>query len=345
MEATQHTHLQRDVRLEQGGVLPEITTAYRTLGRLNPQGSNAILVLHGYTTGPSMLDPGAHVAEGSWSDLVGPGRAIDTQSWFVICPNMLGSSYGSTGPGSVNPKSGRLYGVDFPRVTMRDIVDVQADLLNALGVHRLVAAVGPSMGGYQALQWGVTYPERVGRVVAAVSAPFDPFVASRRETVLQQLQQDPAWNGGHYESGALVGTLTHMRVDTLKFYGVEAELQSRWPDPHDRERALQHMALQWAQGFDPGSLLTLAQAVEGFDLRPQLHRLTMPLLWVLSRSDAGFPPSLVPQIAPLLDAARVPWRYVELDSDRGHLASGAESHLWAEDLRRFLEDPDGGGRP
>ena len=336
------THLLRDVCLERGGVLREVTTAYRTLGRLNAESTNVVLVLHGYTTGPSMLDRGANVAEGSWADLVGPTRAIDTDRWYVICPNMLGSSYGSTGPGSINPDTGQLYGVDFPRLTMRDVVRVQRALLDHLGVKRLAAAVGPSMGGYQALQWGVSYPEMVDRVVAAVSAPFDPLVSGRRDGVLRRLQQDPAWNNGHYAAGALVDTLTEMRVETLLFYGVDAELRARWPDPQARSGEIRRLARQWAEGFDPGSLLTLADAVDGFDLRPQLSRLRMPLLWVLSRTDAGFPPSLVPQVTPLLDAAGVNWQYLELNSELGHLASGADAALWSDDLRRFMETGPGG---
>src|SRR6187402_1877451 len=132
-----------DVRLAGGGVLRECTIAYRTLGRLNPAGDNAVLVLHGYTTGPAMLDPGANVAEGSWSALVGPGRAIDTDRYFVVCPNMLGSSYGSTGPGTRDPLTGLAYGAGFPAITLEDIVATQALLVDALGVRRLAAVVGP----------------------------------------------------------------------------------------------------------------------------------------------------------------------------------------------------------
>jgi homoserine O-acetyltransferase len=196
MPSTLRTRTALDFRLESGAVLPLATTAYRTLGRLNAAGDNAVLVLHGYTTGPAMLDEGANVAEGSWSALIGPGRAIDTDRWFVVCPNMLGSSYGSTGPGSVDPETGRRYGAEFPRITLGDIVGLQKELLDAIGVHRLAAVVGPSFGGYQAFEWATRYPAFVDRVVAAVSAPFHPPAAGSSDAVAAMLGADPGWRGG-----------------------------------------------------------------------------------------------------------------------------------------------------
>lgn len=332
-------HTARGLRLASGAVLAEATTAYRTLGRLNAAGDNAVLVLHGYTTGPSMLDPGANVAEGSWSDLVGPGRPIDTGHWFVVCPNMLGSSYGSTGPGSVDPRSGTPYGADFPRIAMHDIVAAQKDLLDALGVRRLAAVVGPSLGGYQALQWAVDHPQMVDRAVAAVTAPYNPPSAVSAAALLERLTALPAWNGGHPAPGAMLDWMTALRVDTLTRYGVDAEMRPRWPDDAQRAAEILRLAREWALQFHPGSLVTLAQAAESFDLRGRLEAIRAPLLMVLSRSDQVFSPALAREFAPLLDAARVPWSYVELDSDKGHFASGADAGLWADVLRDFMATP------
>jgi homoserine O-acetyltransferase len=329
-------HTQRDLRLESGAVLAEATTAYRALGRLNAAGDNAVLVLHGYTTGPAMLDAGSNVAEGSWSDLVGPGKAIDTDRWFVVCPNMIGSSYGSTGPGSVDPATGRRYGIDFPRITVRDIVAAQKGLLDALGVRRLAAVTGPSLGGYQALQWAVSHPEMVDRVVAAVSAPFNPAGVGMPAVLLEQLGAQPAWQGGHPEAGALVDWLTRMRVDTLTRYGVDAELTPRIPDAAVRAAEVLRLAREWAEGFEPASLVTLGQAAESFDLRDQLGAIRAPLLVVQSRTDQVFSPGLTREFGPLLSAAAVRWSYVELDSEKGHFASGADAALWADVLRRFM---------
>lgn len=330
------THQVSDFRLASGALLPELVTSYAALGHLDASGSNAVLVLHGYTTGPDMLEPGASVAEGSWSELVGAGKAIDTDRHFVVCPNMLGSSYGSTGPGSIAARTGRPYGSDFPAITLEDIVGAQKLLLDALGVRRLAAVVGPSYGGYQALQWAVSHPQLVERVVAAVSAPFNPPTAVQSVPLLERLAAEPAWNAGHPAPGAMVDWLTRLRVDTLTRYGVDADLRTRLPRAADRAAEVQRLARAWAQAFDAGSLLTLARAAEAFDLRARLHEIRAPLLMVLSRSDAVFSPALAREFAPLLSAAGVAWSYLELDSDKGHFASGADAHLWSPVLREFM---------
>lgn len=330
-------HRVRDFALTSGSVLPEAVTAYRSLGTLNAEGTNAVLVLHGYTTGPDMLEPGASAAEGSWSELVGPGKPIDSDRFFVVCPNMLGSCYGSTGPGSVDPSTGKPYGLSFPRITMVDIVESQKSLLDALGVTRLAAVVGPSFGGYQAFQWGISHPDFVERIVAAVSAPFHPAGAGNSAAIRAQLEGMTGWHGGDYSKAEMLAGLTGMRVATLQRYGVDDELASRIADAQARATEIQRMAAQWAEGFDPGSLLTLMQAAEAFDLRPHLGQLRAPLLMVLSRTDAVFPPTLLDQLAPQLDAAQLRWTGHELDSDKGHFASGADAALWADVLRTFME--------
>jgi len=334
------THTQHDFVLSSGTVLAEATTAYRALGQLNAAGDNAVLVLHGYTTGPAMLDEGANVAEGSWSGLVGPGRAVDTDRHFVICPNMLGSSYGSTGPRSVNPATGKAYGGDFPLISPQDIVTLQKHLLDALGVRHLVAVMGPSFGGYQAFQWAVDYPDFMDRVVAAVSAPFHPGAPGHADAVLEVLRKDPGWADGRYcdTPGTMLGTLTAMRTATLTLYGVDAELRPRLPDPTLRAAELQRLALSWAEEFDAGSLVSLMRAAELFDVRPLLHEIRAPVLLVNSRTDPVFSPALIKQIAPLLNAAKLSWCYVELDSEKGHFASGADWHLLSDALATFLRD-------
>jgi len=325
--------------LEGGGELAAPIIGYRSLGTLNAEGTNAVLVLHGYTTGPDMLEPGASVAEGSWSELVGPGKAIDSDRFFIVCPNMLGSCYGSSGPGSVNEATGKPWGLDFPALAMADIVRSQKSLLDALGVKRLAAVAGPSFGGYQALQWGVQYPEMVDRVVAAVTAPWHPEGAGSSEAVRAQFAAMEGWSDGRYDREAMRPGLRALRIATLQRYGVEAELAPRLPDPAERTAAVMRMAADWAEGFDPGSLLVLMQAAERFDLRGQLKKLKAPLLWVLSRSDAVFPPALIAAASGLLDAAGIDWRAQVLGSDKGHFASGADAHLWAPSLRDFMDTP------
>ncbi len=322
--------------LASGEVLAEMTVAYRTLGRLNADGSNAVLVTHGYTTGPSMLDAGANVAEGSWSELVGPGKAIDSDTYFVICPNMLGSSYGSTGPGSINPATGKPYNLAFPRLAMADIVRAQKLLLDALGVRSLAAVAGPSFGAYQAFQWAVSYPSMVRRVVAAVGAPFNPASVGTSRAILDKLAAAPGWTRW-LESGeqdAMLDTLTAMRINTLTTYGVDAELAPAIPDRGQRVARIAEMAREWASSFNPGSLVTLMQTAEQFDLRAQLDVITAPVLLVMSRSDPVFSPALARELSAL--PATRHWLYLELDSDKGHFASGADAAMWAGTLERFM---------
>ena len=221
-------HTIRDLRLETGGVLPRADIAYLTRGSLASDGRNAILVTHGYTSGPQMIEGGAAASEGSWGRLIGPGRPIDTDRYFVVASNMLGSSFGSTNAASNDPATGKPYGSRFPEISVADIVAAQHHLLNHLGVQHLVAVIGPSYGGFQAFQWAVSYPDFIYGIVPVVTALKPPVDSV--EPLLARLAQDPNWNGGdYYDRGGVVDTTTEMRIDTLKQYGIEAELASRFP--------------------------------------------------------------------------------------------------------------------
>ena len=334
-------HRSTDFRLASGAVLPELVQSHLALGTLNAAGDNAVIVLHGLTTGPSMLDPDAFAAEGAWSDLVGPGRAIDTERFFVVCPNALGSSYGTTGPASIDPRTGQPYGTSFPDMTVGDMIEAQKRLLDHYGVTRLVAAVGPSMGGYQAFEWGVAYPDFVQRVVAAVTCPYHRSPIASEVALRETLSRAPAWRDGAYVDtpGSMQPHMKTMRVATLKRYGLENELAAAFPDPAAREAEIERLAAGWAAVFDPNALMTLTRACDRFDVRPRLRDMRAPLLVVNSRTDVGFPPELALEVMPLLAAAGVKARYIELDSDKGHLASGADAALWSAELKRFLDQP------
>ncbi|WP_306391953.1 alpha/beta fold hydrolase [Telluria beijingensis] len=333
---TLHYHTGPDLLLASGARLAAPTTAYRTMGTLNAAGDNAVLVLHGYTTGPAMLDADANVAEGSWSELVGPGMPIDSDRYFVVCPNMLGSSYGSTGPASIDPASGRPYGLAFPDLTVADIVAAQKQLLDALGVRRLAAVAGPSFGAYQAFQWAVSYPDLVERVVAAVGAPWHPGAPGAARAILSTLEADPGWDAWRAgDRDALLDCLTTMRSATLARYGVDAELSPRFPEAEVRAREVARLAREWASSFDPLSLVVLMAAAETFDLRDRLDAIRAPVLYVVSRTDEVFSPALAREVA-ALPAAR-DWSCLVLDSDKGHFASGADAGLWAGVLRHFMD--------
>src|SRR6201996_1022959 len=218
----------RDFRLQSGAVLGEVTIAYRTLGTLSPERDNVVLVTHGFTSGPQMISPGGVTGEGAWSQLVGPGKPVDTNRYFAICPNMLGSSYGSTNAASIDPATGKPYGSRFPDITVGDIVATQHAMLASLGIERLVAIVGPSYGGFQAFQWAVDYPGAMKGIAVIVTAPTLPpgRADGNVERLLSTLSKDPNWNGGdYYDRGGVLESMIQIRSTTLKTYGIETRLK------------------------------------------------------------------------------------------------------------------------
>jgi homoserine O-acetyltransferase/O-succinyltransferase len=327
-------------RLRSGVLMPGVTIAYRTLGVLAPDRGNAVLVTHGYTSGPQMIDPLGSTGEGSWNGIVGPGKAVDTDRYFAICPNMLGSSYGSTNAADIDPATGKHYGPRFPDFTVSDIVATQRALLDHLDIERLVAVVGPSYGGYQAFQWAVDHPGMMKGIAAVVTAPAVPRERSEGTVarLLATLSQDPNWNGGdYYDRGGVLETMTGIRMATLKNYGIEARLRETMSDPQAIEAAIRGEAARWAQGFDANSLIILAKALRGFDVTAQFGRIRSKVLYVLSRTDKLFPPELAPGVMQALKAAGVDADYFLLDSDYGHSASGLDADKWTPRLRKFME--------
>jgi homoserine O-acetyltransferase len=334
------TFVTSNFRLKSGIVMPAVTIAYRTLGVLAPDRDNVVLVTHGNTSGPQMIDPGGSTGEGSWNGIVGPGKAVDTNRFFAICPNMLGSSYGSTNAASIDPATGRPYGPRFPDITVSDIVATQHALLASLGIDRLVAIVGPSYGGFQAFQWAVDYPGMMKGIAPIVTSPLVPRERSEGnvERLLAALSKDPNWNGGdYYDRGGVLEAVTQIRIATLKTYGIETRLRDTMSDPAAIEAAIRGEASAWAEGFDANSLIILAKALRGFDVTTQFGRIKSKVLYVLSRTDKLFPPELAPGVMQGLKAAGVDADYFLLDSDYGHSASGRDAHLWAPRLKQFME--------
>jgi len=311
-------------RLESGEVLPEVTIAYCTRGELAPDGRNAVLVTHGYTSGHQMIEPTGTSSEGSWTTLVGPGAPVDTGRNYVVASNMLGSSFGSTNASFTDPRTGKRYGSRFPRITVHDIVTAQYRLLQHLGVKHLRAVVGPSYGGFQAFQWAVSYPDFMDAIVPVVTAPKARLNATADTQA--RFERDPDWHGGDYydTQGGMRETMIALRADTLRRYGMADEA------------AILRAAGQWASVFDANSLLILGHAMESYDVTGRLGRIKVPVLYVLSRTDALFPPQNAPAVMQALRDAGVDASYFEIDSDKGHLASGADAAKWAPALREFM---------
>ena len=340
----EHPHSAHDLRhrigaltLQSGATLPEVEVAYAAYGQLDAQGANAILVTHGYTASHQMLAHGNGVAEGSWAPLIGPGCVLDTDRYFIVCSNMLGSCYGTTGPASLNPLSGQVYGADFPDITLRDIVQVQHRLLTHLGVRRLRAVVGPSYGGFQALQWALDHPEQVDSVAAVVSAPFlPPSPHMDLGLLLAALQSDPGWNGGRYEQTAgVAGTLERLRVATLQAYGMDEVLRAQGHDAPARHQKIHAMARNWAGEFDAHALVTLLKTALRFDVRPQVDRIRCPVLHVVASTDQLFPPAAVrDSLAGVV--SRRGSQYLEIETPFGHQASGPAHAQWSGALAALL---------
>jgi homoserine O-acetyltransferase len=327
-------------KLDSGRVLPEMTLAYETYGRLAPDGRNAILVTHGFTSShhaAGKYTP-ADAAAGSWDGLIGPGKAIDTTRYFVVSSNMLGSSYGSTAPRSTNPATGKPYGPDFPDITVRDIVRAQKLMLESLRVAHLVAVAGPSYGGFQAFQWAVTYPGFMHGIVPVVTAPKYRSGAETPQAMIERFAKDPGWNGGwHYDTGGIPATMAALRYNTLLNYGQNEILAVRIPDAAAREARLRQMAEAWAREFDPNSMVTLRKALQTFDTTGDFGKIRARVLYVLSRTDKLFPPRIAPEVMDGLARAGVDAKYVEIDTEFGHSASGPEWAKWGPALKAFLD--------
>ncbi|WP_198083399.1 alpha/beta fold hydrolase [Variovorax sp. E3] len=327
------------LELVKGGYLCETVVAYTAYGQLAPDGRNAILATHGYTASHQMLASGTGTAEGSWAPLIGPGKPLDTDKYFIVCSNMLGSSYGSTGPGSISPATGVPYGADFPAITLTDIVEVQYRLLKQLGVQHLRCVVGPSFGGFQALQWALDHPDWVDAIGVVVSAPFmPPHDYSSLAGLQAELAGNPQWNGGRCPSlDAMAATLERMRLSTMELYGMNAVLTARGYGVEECAARSRAMAASWAREFNPHSLVVLLKAALAFDVRNRLNEIRADVLYVVADTDVLFPPDPAAQAAMARTRGARPMRYVQMRTDFGHSASGAGHALWGDSLRDLLE--------
>ena len=324
--------------LASGRRLDYVEVAYAHYGELAADGRNALLVTHGYTASHRMLAHGGDTAEGPWGALIGPGKPLDTDKYFVVCSNMLGSSYGTTGPGSIDPATGARYGANFPDIVLADIVQAQHRLLQGLGVTHLKAVVGPSFGGFQALQWALDHPDWVDAIGVVLSAPYmTRSELNSLDGLLSDLSRDPAWQDGNYaDPAAMVGTLERLRRDTMASYGMEAVLAARGVAEEDRPQRCRELAAMWAREFDARSLVVLLKAALAFDVRDRMAQVRADVLYVISDTDRLFPPDASLLACMRQAQGKRPTRYVEMRSDLGHMASGMDHALWSEALAELL---------
>lgn len=348
-----------ELELESGEKFGPITLAYETYGKLNTEKSNAILIHHA-------LSGDAHAAgfhpgdkdPGWWDNMIGPGKAFDTEHYFIICSNVLGGCKGSTGPASINPITGRPYGLQFPVITIKDMVNAQRHLIDYLGIDKLLAVVGGSMGGMQALQWVVSYPDRVRSVIpVATTANHSPQQIAFNEVGRQAIMADPNWNEGDYYGKELpakglsvarmVGHITYMSdVSMSEKFGRKfknTKQPFKFSPEFEVEGYLQYRGDNFIKRFDPNSYLYITKAIDYFDLangtglREVFKGITAPFLIIAFKSDWLYPAYQSQEIARACKLAGIDAIYCELNSNYGHDAFLVEVDEQAHLIKYFLK--------
>ena len=360
------TPADRPFALDTGVALPAMTVAYETWGQLDDRAGNAILVCHAWTGDSHAVGAAGrgHSTPGWWDDMIGPGRPIDTDRWFVVCANVLGGCQGSTGPASPHPVDGRPYGSRFPVITIRDMVRAQARLANHLGVAAWHSVIGGSMGGMQVLEWAITFPERVRSIV--------PIATCAQSTAQQiawgaigrrAIRLDPLWRGGdYYEAAAGDGpaeglavarmvaqvTFRSDNVFTDRFGreladGSELSGQLDLWQRFEVERYLDHHGEKLIRRFDTNSYLVIGKAMDLHDvgrgrggLASAMARIRVPTLTVGIWSDMLYPSYQQQQIHRMLDGRGTPSEYVEIDSPHGHDSFLIDLEQVGAPVARFL---------
>ncbi|NLU81821.1 homoserine O-acetyltransferase [Rhodococcus sp. HNM0569] len=345
------------VDLENGAHLPHVTLAVQRWGALSPAKDNVVLVEHALTGDSHVVGPADsdHPAPGWWNGMIGPGAAVDTDEWCVVAINALGGCQGSTGPGSL-AADGRAWGSRFPRISIRDQITAERQLLDRLGIDRLAAVVGGSMGGMRTLEWEITHPERVAAaLVLAVGARATADQIGTQTTQIEAIASDPDWQRGDYYGTGRVpvqGLRIARRIAHLT-YRSEAELDSRFTNapqadenPWDGGRYavqsyLEHQADKLVARFDPGTYVLLSEAMNRHDvgrgrggIAAALARITAPTIVAGVDSDRLYPLRLQEELAadiPTCDGLRV------LESRDGHDGFLTEAEAVAALLTETME--------
>jgi homoserine O-acetyltransferase len=344
------------LELEQGDRLAEVEVVFETYGHLSPDRDNAVLVCHALSGDSHVAQHDASDTPGWWDVLVGPQKPVDTDRYFVICPNILGGCRGTTGPNSINPETGRPYGPDFPLITVGDMVEVQRRLIDQLGIKRLLAVVGGSLGGHMVLTWATRFPDRVAGAVALATSPRLTSQALAFDVVGRNaILRDPSYEGGqYYDQGAgpavglalarMLGHITYLSHEamTRKFDPRRLqprEVASQFETKFSVGSYLAYQGDRFVERFDANSYLTLSMALDLFDLGDTPEALRKALApaqcrWLLVSftSDWLFPPFQSQQLVDALIAQRQPVSYANVRSNCGH-----DAFLLSDDIDRYGE--------
>ena len=359
---TKYFNIEDAIELDSGKVLEEVTVAYETYGELNKEKSNAILVCHALTGDAHAA--GWHKGDkkpGWWEIVIGPGKALDTEKYFIICSNVLGGCKGTTGPSSINPKTGKEYGLEFPVITIADMVEVQKKLIDSFGIDQLTAVIGGSMGGMQVLEWMVKYPEMMKKAIPiATTAMSSPQQIAFNDVGRQAIFSDPDWNSGnYYETGKvpknglslarMIAHITYLSDESMdiKFgRGLQdkEEISYDFSIDFQIESYLKHQGESFVKRFDANSYLFITKAVDLFDLRVNNSLIdgfkdVQAKIEVISvDSDWLYPTEQSTEIVNSLNANEVEVSFSEIKSNYGHdaflLEKGQLNHI----LSKFLAE-------
>ncbi len=360
--ATRLCPIPSPLRMHRGGLLPHAQIAYETWGRLSPAKDNAVLIYTG-------LSPSAHAASstedtnpGWWEYMLGPGKPIDTNRYFVICVNSLGSCFGSTGPASINRITGQPYGVNFPELAIEDIAGGGREVVSGLGITRLHTVVGASLGGMAALAFAIAYSNEVGGLVSiSAGASATPFAIAIRSLQRELIRSDPAWNHGNYSvNDPPTEGMRLARKLGLTSYRSALEWQQRFGrqrsqpksdkvnsfDPEfEVESYLEYNAVKFAGNFDPNCYLFLSRAMDWFDvaehgagdLKAGFEKIkTRRNLIIGVESDFLFPIWQQEEIADILKQGQGETTFVSLPSVQGHDAFLADEARFAAVMAEFF---------
>jgi homoserine O-acetyltransferase len=361
--AVAHFGADEPLQLDCGVALTPFSIAYETYGQLNADKSNVVLICHALTADQHVASAHPITGKGGWWEvMVGPGLPIDTNRFFVICQNVIGGCMGTSGPKEVNPATGKPYGLDFPVITIADMVRAEAMLLDRLGINSLFCVIGGSMGGMQALQWAAAYPERVfSAIPIATAARHSAQNIAFHEVGRQAIIADPEWRGGAYLTlgtnpakglavARMAAHITYLSEAALhrKFgrnlqnrekvtYGFDADFQI--------ESYLRHQGMTFVDRFDANSYLYITRAMDYFDLAADYggvlanaFRGTTARFCVVSfTSDWLFPTSDSRQIVHALNAVAANVSFVEIDTDKGHDAFLLDEPVMFATLRGFID--------
>lgn len=357
---TEYAEFDVELQLESGRLLGPLTLAYETYGELNATRTNAILVTHAWTGDAHAA--GRHAPDdrkpGWWDDMIGPGKVLDTDRYFVLCSNVIGSCKGSTGPTSINPRTGRPYNLSFPVLMVRDMVRAQKLLLDHLGIDSLLTVIGGSMGAMQALEWSILYPETVRSIIPiAGTGRTSPMAIALNALARQAVFNDPMWKKGNYKPEhppadglALARAVGHISFLSdasmhLKF-GRRFSVRDGMFDffgQFEVERYLEYNGKNFIERFDTNSFLYLAKALDLYDvawnfdgMEDALSRMQCPSLWFAFTSDWLYPPGQAEDVVEVLKKVGKPAVYHLIDSDYGHDSFLVEPEKFTPFIVEFL---------